>query len=282
MSKNSEVMNANTSPVGQNQHGHFLQSPFLCSQLPSVLIPNNSQQGIQYFSPPAGIFPNGGPSLNVLHVLSGSSAIGVCSNGNFVPADLRAQGCVEQRQVLIANQPGLATTPSPFYQNLSSMQRDGRTTLEPNSTLNQDQLTAENHPEFATGLQQRAHGTSAIQRILYHSHPNWLATGMNSPRQTSASQTEHSFNTPAHELRELDVEPGHPISFDPRSAPRNANGSLPTTSQQQRLDFGGHRQSQEEKRGQAEKGQDPASTSDLWPVPFFFEIGSPEEKKIRV
>jgi len=246
-----------------------------------VLISNNPQQGVQYFSPHAGIFPNGGPSLNVMHVLSGASAIGVCSNGNFVPTELRAQGSrVEQSQVLIGSPPGLATSPSPFYQNLLSIPRDGRTTREPISAVNQDQLTVENHPGFARGLQQRAQGAPSIKenQVMYHSPPNWLPTGGRSQCPTSASQMEHSFNTPVNELRELNLEPGYPISFDPRSRRRNANGSLPTSSQQQRLDFGVHRQSQEEKKnGQAEWGQDAPFARDF-PVPVFW-TGSSEEKK---
>lgn len=281
MSKNTDGMNENTSPVARNQHGQVLQSPFLCSQIPSQIIPINFQHGLQYLSPP-GIFPNGGPSLNVLHVLSGSSAIGTCSNGNFVSAGLRAQGsCVGQSQLLIGSSRGLATTPSPFYQSvssLSSIQRDSRPTDERISLLNQDWLTAENHPRFATVLQLRDQRPSAIPRILYHSSPNWLATGMNSPSQTSSSQIEHSFNPPTHELRELDLEPGHPISFDHRSAPRNVNGSIPTSPQQRHLELGGHRQWQEEKHGEAGNSQDLTSSSDSWRVPVFWR-GSSEEKK---
>jgi len=283
MSKNTDGMNASTSPVTQNEHGHVLQSPFLCPQIPSLLIPINFQNGVQYLSPPAGVFPNGGPSLNVLHVLSGSSAIGTCSNGNFVSLDLRAQGsCVGQNQLLIGSSPGLATTPPPFYQSLSalsSIQRDSRTTHEPISTLNLDQLTAENHPGFGTVLQQRAQGTSVIPRILYHSSPNWLSTGMNSPCQ-SYSQIDHSFNALAHELRELDLEAGHPFSFDHRSARRNVNRSIPTSSQQQHLEFGGHHQWQEEKH-EADNGEYLTSSSDSWRVPVYW-TGSSEEKKTAV
>jgi len=254
-------MSSNASPIPQNQQGHNLQSTFLCSQIPStVLISNNSQPSVQYSSPSAGIFPNAGPSLNVMHALPGASAIGVCSNGNFLPTELRAQGfCVEQSQIFIGSPPGPSTPPSPFYQNLLSIPRDGRTTHEPISRVNQDQLTVENHPGFVAGLQQRAQGAPSINKtqIMYHSHPNCMATGVNSRYQTITFQTEHSFNTPVHGSRELDLKPEYPISFDPKFPPRNVNGSLSTSFQQQPLDFGVHRWSQEEKHGQAEKDQDP-------------------------
>jgi len=223
---------------------------------------------------------NGGSAcLNMLNVLAGSSAIGVCGSGSYVPTESMSQGSfVEQNRLL-----GPTITPSPLYQVFPTQTGD-RITENQISTLNQDELTAESHPGFANWLHLRAQRTPSLndKSVISVSSPNWLTFGTNLPCPRVA-QTYDLSNISAQNLQDSDAQLG--IAFDAYArSPSAVNSGPPSFLQQQCRGIGGRRQSQEEKLGQSERDQEektapPTATS--WrqiPVPARWREANDEKK----
>lgn len=283
------MMNPNTSPNAPTQDSAFsIPLPsFPYTQMPSVLMPNNPQYGVQYFAPGGGVFPRGGPaSTNMLSVLSGSSALGVCSNANVVQREHSSQGsCVQQSQVMIGNSPGLPVGLWPAYStNVLSLQRSGRTAQEPIARENQDQPVADSHPGFANWVELRAQTAPSTQE----KNPNMLQSSLSRP--ASSASWEHSSSTA--EIEGLQVieglQLGFPVDTYPRSPSPIGGCPRPTSQQQERWNIGRLRQWQEENNGEAEmvedekKAQTNASAHWRRNLPTDYKRGSCSKKKSAV
>jgi len=243
----------NTSPSTQKQFYNFLPTPFPRTQMGSMLIPNISQQCVQETG--GRTLPDGGSRcLNMLQVLSGSSAIGICSTENYIPIEFMSQlSFVQQNHELFENAGGATVTPSPVYQ-ICPTQNLGRTTEDQISTLNQDELTTESHPGFANWLHLRAQRTSSVNEKSVLAPPDWLTFGTNSACPGLA-QTWHLANSSAQTLQDPDMQLGIPVDNYSRSH-SVINGGPLSFRQQQCWVNREQRHSLEEKHEQEEKDQE--------------------------
>jgi len=249
-------MNPRTSAKGPNHDSTFSVPPFPYTQMPSVIMPNSQPYGVQYLAPGGGVFPRGGPtSPNMLGVLSGSSALGVCSNANLVQREQSSQGsCVQQSQVMIGNSPGLLVGPWPVYSaNVLSVQRGGRAGQGPITRENEGQPVPDSHAGFANWLELRAQTAPSTDENPNMRQPSLSrpAMGINSS-SASCPSWEHSSSTA--EIEGLQV--GFPGDTYPRSPSPIGGCPRPTSLQQERWNIGRLRQWQEEKNGEVEMAED--------------------------
>jgi len=257
----SLLMNSCTSNHAANQDSSLSVQNFPYIQLPSVLMSNNSQNGVQFLAPGDGVFPRGGPaSSNMLSALSESSALGVCSNSNLIQREQSSQGSCILPAFAIGTYPVFPT-------NIMPVQRGGRAAQKPISRENQDQLVPDSHPGFANWLELRAQTATSSnekpnirQPSLNH---NMRQPPLGSPIMrisslpASCPPLEHSSST--------DIEGLHrrafPFANYPRS-PSTITGGCPrpTSPQQGRWNIGRLRQWQEEKNGEANMVEDEKKT----------------------
>jgi len=205
------------------------------------------------------VLPSGGPaSLNMFHLLSGSSTIGVCGSENYIPTELMSQSSfVQQNHMRLGNVGGATITPPPVYQILPP-QTGGRISEDQISTINQDELAAESHPGFAKWLHLRAQNTSMNDKSLVVPQ-DWLTFGTNMACPGLA-QTWHLPNSSAQILRDSDVHIGIPVDTNSRSLSTVNGGSL-SFQQQPCWGIRERHQSQEEKHEQTDRNQDERKAS---------------------
>jgi len=217
-------MNPRTYPNAQNQHGSYWVCPFPGAQIPSVLLPNDLQNGVRYVSPGGGVFTNSGLTCScVLNTLP--EAPDTVPSGSGKPA-------------------GLSASQVRLYQNVI-LQR-GRAL----QGTNQHQSASNRQPGLAS-LEMLVQDTPSVQNESVQSSLPWPTMRINSEYLAGSSTEERSSFTSLRELRDFQ-NPIWPSTSTSRQASPIDICLRQSRQQQRSWDFRTQLQEHEEKNRDAE------------------------------
>jgi len=197
-------MNPHTCPNAQNQHSSHWVYPFPGTQMPSVLMSSDLQNGLQYVFPGGGVFPDNGLACScVLNTLPGLPATVPSGSGNLISRQQRPQtACVHQSSIMIGRPIGLPASQLPWYQKVPI--KRGRASQDNVEWTNQQlQPMLNGQPGFAR-LEVRIQNTPSLhnESLVQASLP-WPTMRVNAEPFVGSTTQERSSFTSVHELRDF-------------------------------------------------------------------------------